>query len=62
MNMRPRLVVHPIKTSLDGEACQQPVLASVPVAGGHVHGPALVVQAVAGVVVLLVPGLRYAKS
>ena len=57
--MGPGLVVHPVKAGLDREAGQQPVFPPVPVAGGHVHGAALVVEALPGVVILLVPGLGH---
>lgn len=60
--MRSGLVVDPVEAGLDGEAGQEPVLAAVPVRGSEVHGPALVVQGAAGVMVLLVPRLRHAQA
>ena len=59
--MRPRLIVDPVEAGLHGEAGQQTVLGPVAVRGGKVHRAALVVEAVAGVVVLLVPGLRHTE-
>ena len=55
--MGPALVINPVKPGLHGQAGQQAVLAPVPVRGGEVHCPALVVEALPGVVILLVPGL-----
>ena len=57
--MRPGLVVNPVEAGLDRKAGQEPVLAPVPVTGGHVHGAALVVEALPGVMILLVPGLGH---
>ena len=57
--MGPALVVNPVKPGLHGQAGQQTVLAAVSVRGGEVHCPALVVEALPGVVVLLVPGLGH---
>ena len=55
--MGPALVINPVKPGLHGQAGQQAVLAPVPVRGGEVHCPALVVETLPGVVILLVPGL-----
>ena len=57
--MGPALVINPVKPGLHGQAGQQAVLAPVPVRGGEVHCPALVVEALPGVVILLVPGLGH---
>ena len=57
--MGPALVVDPVKPGLHCQAGQQAVLAAVSVRGGEVHCPALVVEALPGVVVLLVPGLGH---
>ena len=57
--MGPALVVDPVKPGLHRQAGQQAVLAAVSVRGGEVHCPALVVEALPGVVVLLVPGLGH---
>lgn len=53
------LVEDPVEAGLDGEAGQHAVLAAVAVAGRQVHGPALVVQRVVHVRVLLVPALDH---
>ena len=55
--MAAALVIHPVKPGLHRQAGQQTVLAAVSIRGGDVHRAALVVEALPGVVILLVPGL-----
>lgn len=62
MDVGATLVVDPVEAGLDSEPGQHAVLAAVSVAGGDVHGAALVVQRVASVVTLLVPALRHAQQ
>lgn len=50
-------VVDPVEPGLHRQPGQGPVLALVPVRGGDVHGPALVVQRLLEVVAVLVPAL-----
>lgn len=59
VDVRLRLVVDPVEAGLDGQAGQHAVLAAVPVRGGDVHGAALIVQGLLGVVAVLVPAFCY---
>ena len=56
------LVVYPVKAGLHRHLGQEPVLVGVSVRGGDVHGSALVVEGVGGVVSVLVPGLRHPEA
>ena len=55
------LIVNPIKPSFNRQTREQSVLAPVSVRGCQIHRPTLVVEAVLGVVGLLVPALRHTE-
>ena len=57
--MGSRLIVDPVEAGFHGHGGKEAVLGSVPVAGRQVDGPALVVEAVACMVRLLVPRLSH---
>ena len=57
MHVGSRLIVDPVEAGLHGQRGKQAVLGPVSVAGGEINSPALVMEAVARMVRLLVPSL-----
>lgn len=60
--MRSTFIVDPVEAGFHSKSGQHAVLGAVPIAGGDIHGPTLVVQGVCGVVTLLVPALGHPQS
>lgn len=61
MNMRSTFIVHPIKSSLDGQSREHSILCSIAIRCRNVYRPTLVVQRIDWMKIILIPALRHSQ-